>query len=221
MQGQPLAGEVEVDETYIGGKSRNRRPSRRRGVRGPSGKAIVVGARSRDGEIRAQHSAGATRRNLLGFVASNVKPGATVYTDEHRAYRHMPGYRHYSVNHSAAQYVDRQAHVYGMESYWAMLKRGYHETLHHVREKHLGRCVTEFAGRQSRRDLGKLAQMELIAQTMVGGALLTSGKPASGLAAPRFGPLAVAGPKDGPRQLFRVARHIRRRFALFFGHASP
>ncbi|MDE2862551.1 MAG: IS1595 family transposase [Chloroflexota bacterium] len=168
MTGQPLDGEVEVDETYIGGKERNRHPSRRRGIRGPSSKAIVVGARSRDGEIRAQHVAGATRRNLLGFVTRNVTQGSTIYTDEHRAYRQMPGYRHYSVNHSTAEYVNGQAHVNGMESFWAMLKRGYHGTFHHVSQKHFGRHVTEFAGRQSRRDLGTMAQMALIARTMVG-----------------------------------------------------
>ena len=152
-----LPGEVEVDETYIGGKEKNRHPLKRRGIRGPSGKAIVVGARERDGEIRARKIERTDRATLHGFVTGNVRPGSMVYTDEHRSYRRMPSVRHRSVRHSVGQYVDGQAHVNGMESFWSLLKRGYHGTFHHVSEKHLGRYVSEFAGRQSRRDLGTLA----------------------------------------------------------------
>ena len=168
MGGQRLSGEVEVDETYVGGKERNKHPSRRSGIRGPSGKAVVVGARSRDGEIRAQRIRRTDRSTLHGFVAENVRPGSMVYTDEHLSYRRMPGVRHRAVNHGVGEYVDGQAHVNGLESFWSLLKRGYHGTFHHVSEKHLGRYVNEFAGRHSRRDLGTLAQMALIARTMDG-----------------------------------------------------
>lgn len=168
MGGQRLSGTVEVDETYFGGKERNRHPTRRRGVRGPSGKTVVVGALERDGEIRAQSIERTNAATLHGFVAGNVEPGSTVYTDEHRSYRGLPRMRHRAVNHGVGEYVDGQAHVNGLESFWAMLKRGYHGTFHHVSEKHLDRYVQEFAGRQSRRDLGTLAQMALIARTMDG-----------------------------------------------------
>ncbi len=163
-----MTGKIEVDETYIGGKERNKHPRRRSGIRGPSGKAIVVGAYSRDGEIRAQPIDRTNRKTLHKFVADNVPVGATVYTDEHRGYRGLPNVQHGSVRHSTGQYVNGQAHINGMESFWAMLKRGYHGTFHHVSEKHLGRYVNEFAGRQSRRDLGTLEQMRVMARTMDG-----------------------------------------------------
>ncbi|MXX99459.1 MAG: IS1595 family transposase [Chloroflexi bacterium] len=160
--GELLSGEIEVDETYIGGKEKNKRAHRRRGIRGPSGKAIVIGARQRNGEIRAQHIDRATGATLKGFIRENVEPGSTVYTDDHRGYQNTPNVRHFSVKHSVGEYVDGQAHVNGLESFWAMLKRGYHGTFHHLSEKHLGRYVAEFSGRQSRRDLNTLNQMALL-----------------------------------------------------------
>ena len=85
------------------------------------------------------------KATLQGFVAARTAPGATVYTDEHGSYRGMP-FRHETVKHSVGEYVSGQAHVNGMESFWSLLKRGYHGTFHHVSEKHLGRYVREFAG---------------------------------------------------------------------------
>ena len=162
MGGQRLSGEVEVDESYFGGSDRNRPAHRRGGKRGPSGKAAVLGIRERkSGRIQAMPLSRTDRATLQGAVMANVKPGSTVYTDDYGAYTGLNGliYRHRSVRHSARKYVAWQAHTNGIESFWAMLKRGYHGTFHHVSEKHLGRYVNEFAGRQSRCDMGTLAQM--------------------------------------------------------------
>ncbi len=71
-----LSGKTEVGETYIGGREKNRHPSRRRGIRGPSGKAIVVGSRSRDGEIKVQRIERTDSRTVHGFVTENVEPGS-------------------------------------------------------------------------------------------------------------------------------------------------
>ena len=76
---------------------------------------------------------------------------ATVYTDEHGAYRGMP-FRHETVKHSVGEYVRDQAHITGMESFRSLLKRGYHGTFHHLSAKHLYRYVREFAGRHNRRN---------------------------------------------------------------------
>ncbi len=100
------------------------------------------------------------RFTLQGFVLGQVEPGAKVYTDEHAGYERLPN--HKSVKHSARQYVDGMAHTNGMESFWALLKRGYHGTFHHVSEKHLGRYVGEFSGRHNQRPLDTMDQMVAI-----------------------------------------------------------
>jgi hypothetical protein len=78
-----------------------------------------------------------------------VEVGSTLMNDEHPAYNDMNGlfYRQESVNHSAGEYVNGMAHTNGIESVWAVLKRGLHGVYHHVTEKHLGRYVDEFAFR--------------------------------------------------------------------------
>ena len=106
---------------------------------------------------------------LKKFVRENVIPGATIFTDENRGYVHLGDgyggeYKHESVKHSAKEYVDGMAHTYGIESFWALLKRGYHETYHKMSKKHLARYVAEFSGRHNLRPLDTISQMELLAK---------------------------------------------------------
>ena len=77
----------------------------------------------------------------------------------------MP-YKHETVKHSISQYVSGQAHTNGIESFWALLKRGYHGIYHHMSEKHLDRYVSEFAGRFNSRELDTITQMGFIAKGM-------------------------------------------------------
>ena len=164
-----LSGEVEVDETFIGGRSRNMHKSKRLNAgRGIVGKATVVGAKERNGRVKAQHVPGTDTATLQGFVQDNVEPGSTVYTDEHHAYRNLAGLNHETVKHSAGEYVRGMAHTNGIESFWATLKRGYVGTYHNFSVKHLGRYVNEFAGRANVRDHGTLTQMMILAAGMVG-----------------------------------------------------
>ena len=79
----------------------------------------------------------------------------------------MP-FDHETVRHSVGEYVDGMAHTNGIESFWALLKRGYHGTYHHMSEKHLNRYVTEFSGRNNERNRDTLDQMQLIVVGMVG-----------------------------------------------------
>ncbi|MCY3507304.1 MAG: IS1595 family transposase [Chloroflexi bacterium] len=170
-----LSGPVEVDETYIGGREKNKPLSQRRrpgrAKRGPAGKAMVVGVKDRGtGEIRTRAIERGITGKLRGFVEEHTEPGATVYSDEARAYvglRYI-GYQHKAVHHAAGQYVDEQAHVNGMESFWAMLKRGYHGTFHHFSAKHLQRYADEFATRQGLRELDTIDLMATIAARMIG-----------------------------------------------------
>lgn len=96
-------------------------------------------------------------------------PGAKVYTDEAKVYKSLKEFfDHESVNHSVSEYAREMAHTNGMEAFWALLKRGFNGTFHHISPQHLHRYVNEFAGRHNIRDLDTLVQMTVIAQGMVG-----------------------------------------------------
>ena len=123
-------GPVEVDETYIGGKRKNMPKAKRKALtgRGAVGKAVVIGIKdSASNRVTARKVEATDAKTLQGFVADHVAPGATVYTDEASSYKGMP-FHHESVNHSVGEYVRGQAHTNGIESFWAMLKRGYQGT---------------------------------------------------------------------------------------------
>ena len=83
----------------------------------------------------------------------------------------MP-FKHETVKHSISEYVNGMAHTNGIESFWSMFKRGYHGTYHHMSKKHLGRYVTEFAGRHNVRQTDTINQMENVVASMVGKRLM-------------------------------------------------
>ena len=171
---EQFTGPVEVDETYIGGKRRNMPKSKRKALsgRGPVGKAVVVGAKDREtNRVSARSAPNTDRATLHGFVGETAAPGAKVFTDDATAYKGMP-FEHESVNHSAGEYVRGMAHTNGIESFWAMLKRGYQGTFHHFSEKHLGRYVAEFAGRHNVRDADTADQMAHVVAAMTGKRLM-------------------------------------------------
>ncbi|MDE0129607.1 MAG: IS1595 family transposase [Gammaproteobacteria bacterium] len=145
-----LAGVVEVDETYVGGKRDNMRHARRKQFkgRGTVGKAAVVGVRERGGDLIAMPTDRVDSQTLVGFVKQTVEPGSHVYTDGATAYRNLDGdYTHEMVAHSAGEYVRGMVHTNGIESAWALLKRAINGTWHHVSQKHLARYVNEVAFR--------------------------------------------------------------------------
>lgn len=167
----PFAGPVEVDETYIGGKRKNMPKGKRNTLegRGAVGKAAVAGAKDRaTNRVNAAVVPATDGATLQGFVRARAEAGATIYTDDAAAYRGMAGFEHEAVQHSVGEYVRGMAHTNGMESFWSMLKRGYHGTFHHFSAKHMQRYVNEFEGRHNDREADTIDQMARVARGMVG-----------------------------------------------------
>ena len=160
---QQVSSPVEVDETYIGGKEANKHESQKfRAGRGAVGKEIVIGLKSRETRQVAAHvvptaSAGMIRH----LVKKHCDPQSQIYTDQNPSYAGLQerGYQVESVNHSVKEYVRDQAHTNGIESFWAMLKRGYYGTYHKMSPKHLQRYINEFAGRHNARPMDTSSQL--------------------------------------------------------------
>ena len=164
----PMAGPVEVDETFVGGREKNKHARKKlRLGRGGIGKTIVAGARDRaTNRVTAEIVPDTTRLTLSNYVAAHAAPDAMVYTDEHAGYSGLP--HHESVVHGRGEYVNGDCHTNGIESFWALFKRGFHGTFHHLSPKHLDRYVQEFAGRHNIRDLDTADQMAALVRGMVG-----------------------------------------------------
>ena len=127
-----------------------------------------VKRRAKDRETNTVQAAvigNTARPTLSGFVATHAAPGAKVYTDEHSGYDWVENRE--MVRHSVKEYVRDQAHTNGIESFWALLKRGYVGTYHKMSKKHLGRYVNEFSGRFNQRPLGTAVQMECMARGLM------------------------------------------------------
>ncbi len=176
-----LAGTVEIDETYIGGKDRNRHKSKKQHSTGREDKQAVLGMRLRKGKVVAMPVKDTKRKTLFPLIHKHVEKGSTIYTDDNPSYRSLRGdgtwpddYFHQTVNHSAKEFVSGMAHTNGIESFWATLKRAHKGTYHQMSKKHMHRYVTEFSGRHNVRETDTEHQMQNVVAGMVGKRLMYS-----------------------------------------------
>ena len=134
----PFAGPLEVDETYMGGRERNKHKGKKlKAGCGTVGKTAVIGVKDRKtNKVRAKVTKKIDAKTLQKFVSDNAAGGATVYTDDAAAYKGMP-FEHEAVKHSVGEYVDGMAHTNGIELFWSMLKRAHKGVYHKISPKHL------------------------------------------------------------------------------------
>ena len=170
VNGTRLEGIFEVDETYIGGFEKNKHESQKlKAGRGTVGKTAVVGAKHRaSNQVTAKVIENTDKSTLHDFIRDHVEEGSKVFTDDHKSYRELKNYYHQYVTHSAGEYVNEQAHINGIESFWAMLKRAQKGTFHKFSVKHLDKYVLEFSGRHNIRELDTIDQMERVVRNMAG-----------------------------------------------------
>jgi transposase-like protein len=169
--GGMLSGEVEVDETFIGGKARNMHKSKREAKitgRGPDGKAIVAAVLERHGEIRATVVETRRKPELQAMVREHVEAGSNVYTDALLSYEGLSEFEHKVIDHAVA-YVDGQVHTNGCENFWSLLKRSLKGTYVSVEPFHLFRYVDEQAFRyNNRRDMDDSDRFNIVMSQIVG-----------------------------------------------------
>ena len=150
-----LMGIVEVDETFVGGKDRNRHWDKKTHVRGgeKSGKVGVIGAISRKGNVGCQIIESTDAITLNAFVRKAVSETVDlVATDEHSGYRFLKEYfPHEAVSHDTGEYVRGEVHTNNLESFWSLFKRGIMGSFHHVSKKYLPLYLAEFQFRHNKR----------------------------------------------------------------------
>ncbi len=160
-----LQGIVEIDETFIGGLERNKHQHKKLNEgRGSVGKTAIIGMRERGGDTIAMPIARNDMDTIHEAIQAKIAKTSRLMTDEHKSYSGLGDTftKHDAVNHKGGEYVRGDAHTNGIESVWAVMKRGMHGVYHKASKKHLDRYVNEFAfrlnaGKVQRHTLDRLA----------------------------------------------------------------
>ncbi|HEX4113066.1 MAG TPA: IS1595 family transposase [Stellaceae bacterium] len=172
---EPVGGEgksVEADETFIGGKEKNRHRSQRAKARigGSWGKESVFSLVEREGKVRSQHVASVSAETLRPILKGQIAADTAFFTDDAGQYRHMKRDfpKHQVVNHGIGEYVRGEAHTNTIEGYFSILKRGIVGTYHSVSAQHLKRYLGEFDYRYNEREALKVSDFERFQKSLPG-----------------------------------------------------
>lgn len=172
----PLGGEgkaVEADETYIGGKEKNKHRSKRTSAIGGQGKEVVFSLVERGGAVRSRHVPDVSGKTLRPIMKAQIDHRSVLMTDEAGQYREVGREfaGHQKVNHGIEEYVRGDAYTNTVENYFSILKRGITGTYHHVSQKHLKRYLAEFDFRYNERvalNVGDVVRAEKALKGIVG-----------------------------------------------------
>ncbi len=165
QDGGPFSGEVEMDETYVGGR---RRGTKRGRPSADSHKVPVFGMVERSGQAAAVAVRNAQSKTLMPHVRERVLPSTVVYTDELKSYDGLnkAGYQHHRIHHAEKVYVSGAVHTNTIEGFWSLVKRGINGVYHAVSAKHLQGYLNKYVYRYNRRNRGQEQFKELLLRSV-------------------------------------------------------
>ncbi|AGK58091.1 putative transposase for insertion sequence element [Hyphomicrobium denitrificans 1NES1] len=168
----PLGGSgrtIEFDETYVGGKEKNKHRSKRKKANiGGAGKEAVFALVERSGKVRSHHVPNVSAKTLRPIMDAQIAEATRTVSDDGGARARHGEPNHHSVNHSIGEYVRGDIHTNTIESYFATMKRGITGVYHHVSAQHLKRYLAEFDFRYNERSTLNVTDAERATKAVAG-----------------------------------------------------